>query len=310
MVNIRRNVSLAPLTTFHIGGPAEYIIEVSGALEIAEAFEFAEKEKLPAFVLGGGSNVLFSDKGFSGVVIKLIDGGLHFDRNGRVIAGAGRTLLEVVRTTTEAGLIGMEKLAGIPGTLGGAVRGNAGAFGTQIGDLVTSVKAFHRKTGFVKEYRWKDCQFGYRTSYFKQHPEWIVISAEFDLEHGDAAVLRKIADETVAIRESKHPQTALCAGSFFTNPKVSDEAIRQEFERETGKPAKDEKLPAGFLIDHVGLRGKRIGGAMVSDIHPNYLLNTGTATAEDIVMLASVIKQKVRDELNVRLIEEVQFVGF
>ena len=117
-------------------------------------------------------------------------------------------------------------------------------------------------------------------------------------------------DHIIATRESKHSQSAKCAGSFFMNPEVSDAKLREEFAKDTGSEAKDAKLPAGWLIDHVGLRGKHVGGAKVSDQHPNYIVNTGEATAEDVILLASRIKRKVRDELNVRLREEVQMVGF
>lgn len=306
---LRENVPLAPLSTFRIGGPARYYAEVSGALELAEALEYAEKNKLASFVFGGGSNILFSDQGFPGLVIRILDGGITVSGE-RIVAGAGMPLFNVVWAAKDAALQGIEKLAGIPGSFGGAVRGNAGAFGTEIGNLVTSVKTLDRHTGMVKEYRPVECHFTYRNSVFKKNPDLIVLSAEIRLIAGEKEILERIIKETVALRESKHPQDAKCAGSFFMNPIVKDQRLLQEFERETGTPSKDGKLPAGWLIDHVGLRGKKIGGAQVSTIHPNYLLNTGTATARDVVMLASLIKTRVRDELRVRLQEEVQFVGF
>lgn len=309
MVTLRENVPLAPLTTFRIGGVARYYAEVSVAIEIAEIFEYAEQHKLPLYVLGGGSNILFSDTGFPGVVVHLIDGGIHVSEE-RVTAGAGVSLFDVVWKAKDAELEGIEKLAGIPGSFGGAVRGNAGAFGTEIGDVIVSVKTLDRHTGMVREYRKEECEFGYRTSIFKKRPELVILSAEMKLLCGEKGMLERVIKETMAAREAKHPQDAKCAGSFFMNPVVKDEHLLQEFEKDTGMPPKNGKLPAGWLIDHVGLRGKKIGGAMVSERHPNYLLNTGTATAEDIVTLASLIKTKVRDELRVRLQEEVQYVGF
>jgi len=174
---------------------------------------------------------------------------------------------------------------------------------------VHSVKAYARDTGMLKEYSQKMCEFGYRTSIFKKHPNLIIISAELILEPGEKSILQKIASDTMVLRESKHSQKAMCAGSFFMNPLVKDEKLLAEFVKDTGNVSKDGKLPAGWLIDYVGLRGKQIGGAMVSKQHPNYLVNTGTATAEDVVMLASLIKTRVRDELGIRLREEVQYVG-
>ncbi|MBP9698204.1 MAG: UDP-N-acetylmuramate dehydrogenase [Candidatus Moranbacteria bacterium] len=309
MIALQENIPLAPFTTFRIGGPARYYAEVSGAIEIAEILEYAEEHELPLYVLGGGSNVLFSEKGFPGIVVHVVDGGLHVSGE-KITAGAGVSLFDVVWKAKDAELEGIEKLAGIPGSFGGAVRGNAGAFGTEIGDVIVSVKTLDRHTGMVREYRQTECEFGYRTSLFKKNPQFVILSAEMKLLSGEKGMLERVIKETVAAREAKHPQDAKCAGSFFMNPEVKDEHLLQEFEKDTGMPSKGGKLPAGWLIDHVGLRGKRIGGAMVSERHPNYLLNTGSATAEDIVTLASLVKTKVRDELRVRLQEEVQYVGF
>ncbi len=308
-MHIQKNVPLAPYTTFRIGGLAAYYTEVSGAIELAEAYEYAEKQGLPIYVLGGGSNVLFSDAGFSGLVVRMIDGGLQV-MGQKISVGAGVPLFDVVRAAAQAGLQGMEMLAGVPGSFGGAVRGNAGAFGTEVGDVVVSVKALDRHSGMVREYNREECAFDYRSTFFKKNPDMIILSAEVSLSPGESRELERTMVEIVAKREEKHPQDVKCAGSFFMNPVVQNEKLKQEFEKDTGAPSKDGKLPAGWLIDHVGLRGKRIGGAMISQKHPNYLLNTGNASAEDIITLASLVKTRVRDELGVRLQEEVQFVGF
>ncbi len=310
-MTFKTNVPLAQYTTFKIGGPARLYVEATGAIELAEAFERAEQEHLPVFVFSGGSNILFSDNGFNGLVIRLIDGGFRLGEDGHMVCGAGRTLYDVVEAACEAGFGGIESLAGIPGSIGGAVRGNAGAFGTEIGDVVTRVKTFHRETGMVREFRQAECEFGYRTSYFKTHPEYIVLSADFQLTpSANPQVLMNAAREVLDQREKNHPQDVFCAGSFFMNPTVTREELFDEFRKDSGKESRNGKLPAGWLIDHVGLRGKTIGHAKISTIHPNYLINTGEATAEDVIVLASVVKQKVRDELGVQLQEEVQFVGF
>ncbi|OGI16244.1 MAG: UDP-N-acetylenolpyruvoylglucosamine reductase [Candidatus Moranbacteria bacterium RIFCSPHIGHO2_01_FULL_54_31] len=309
MVTVRKNVPLAPLTTFHVGGKADYFAETTGALELAEAIEYAENHHLPLFILSGGSNILFSDKGFAGMVIRIIDSGIHISGD-TLIAGAGVPLFDVVRAAGKAGLAGIERLAGIPGSFGGAIRGNAGAFGVEIGDAISTVKGCMRVSGIVKEYNQRACEFGYRTSLFKKNPTIIILSAEIRLAPGDRRTLEKIAADTAAAREAKHPQNVRCAGSFFMNPVVKDEHLREEFAKDTGMTPKGDALPAGWIIDHVGLRGKRIGGAMISDRHPNYLINIGAATAEDVITLASLVKTRVRDELGIRLKEEVQFVGF
>lgn len=309
MFTVQRNISLAPLTTFHVGGKADYFTITTGALELAEAIEYAEEHKLPVFIFSGGSNVIFSDKGFAGMVIQMRNGGIKVSGE-MIFCGAGVALLDVVSTACDAGLAGIERLAGIPGSFGGAVRGNAGAFGTEIGSVISSVKAYAKDMGMVKEYNREMCEFEYRTSIFKKNPHLIIISAEIKLVSGDKDVLVRVANETIATREAKHPQAARCAGSFFMNPVVKNEKLREEFKKDTGVTPKDEKLPAGWLIDYVGLRGKKIGGAKVSDQHPNYLVNQDDATAEEIIMLASLVKTRVRDELRVQLKEEVQYVGF
>ncbi len=309
MFALRENVALAPLTTFRVGGLARYYSEASCALELSEAFDYAEKNKLPLFILGGGSNVLFADDGFPGIVVRIVPGGMTVKESG-LIVGAGVTLFDTVKAASAAGLQGIERLAGIPGSFGGAVRGNAGAFGTEIGSSIITVKALDKHSGMVHEYTHDECEFSYRTSLFKKNPSLVVLSAEISLCLGEKNELERVNRETVAAREAKHPQDVRCAGSFFMNPIVTDVLLLEEFKKDTSTASKDGKLPAGWLIDHVGLRGKRIGGAEVSHIHPNYLLNTGTATARDIVMLASLIKTRVRDELRIRLQEEVQFVGF
>lgn len=308
-IRVERNVPLAPFSTFRIGGPADFYVTAVTPQEVAEAVEFSEQNKVPYYILGGGSNVLFSDKGFRGLVIHIKDGTISLEGS-RLSAGAGASLGAVVRKAAEASLAGLERLAGIPGSFGGAVRGNAGAFGSEIGDRVVRVKVYDEKTNLVREFSHDECQFTYRSSLFKLKPHLLIISAELTLESGNRGELEKIMEDTVAKREAKHPQDALCAGSFFMNPVVTKEGLRREFEKDNLTPPKGDKLPAGWLIDHVGLRGARIGGAMVSMQHPNYILNTGKATAEEVIMLASMVKMRVRDELGIQLQEEVQYVGF
>lgn len=306
---IQRDIPLAPFSTFHIGGRADFFASVTSAAELIEALEYAADNSLPTFILSGGSNLLIADHGFRGLVIRVANSSVRM--SGRdIMADAGTPLLTIVLLAASHGLSGIERLAGIPGSLGGAIRGNAGAFGAEMKDVVLNVKAFDREAGMLREFSAKELGFGYRQSYFKTHPELIILSATLRLEEWNAAELQRIADETMRIREAKHPQSAQCAGSFFMNPVVTDAALREEFAHDTGRVPKDDKLPAGWLIDHVGLRGKKIGGAQVSPQHPNYIVNTGTATAEQVIMLASLVKQRVRDELGIQLKEEVQMVGF
>ncbi|MFZ1655227.1 MAG: UDP-N-acetylmuramate dehydrogenase [Candidatus Moraniibacteriota bacterium] len=309
MLTVERDVPLAPFSTFRIGGPADFFASVTTVAELIEALEYAADNSLKTFVFSGGSNLLFADHGFRGLVIRIANASARVSGHD-IIADAGAPLLSIVRLAISHGLAGLERLAGIPGSLGGAIRGNAGAFGAEIRDSVLSVKVYDRQAKMLREFSMKQCDFGYRQSYFKTHPEIVILSATLRLEEWNAAELGRIAEETISVREAKHPQSARCAGSFFMNPIVTDDTLREEFTHDTGKIPKDNKLPAGWLIDHVGLRGKHIGGAQVSALHPNYIVNTGDATAEQVIMLASLVKQRVRDELDVQLREEVQLVGF
>lgn len=311
MITVQEHIDLHPLTTFRVGGKARYFVEAKTEEELIEALRWAKERQVPVFVLGGGSNVLFSDSGWTGLVIRIGMSEITNNGRGQLQIGAGATLHSVVEFAKDQGYGGIEKLAGIPGTIGGAVRGNAGAFGAETALAILSVRALDRNTLDVREYPRDACEFSYRMSIFKKRPERIVLSATFLLVPGQSPNdLEKVIRETIATREMKHPQRLLCAGSFFMNPVVPDAKLRKEFELDTGVTVKDDKLPAGWLIDHVGLRGKEVGGAKVSDIHPNYIINTGAATAESILILTSIIKQRVRTEANVRLQEEVQMVGF
>jgi UDP-N-acetylmuramate dehydrogenase len=307
MLKIQKNILLSKHTTFRIGGEAKFFAEAGNGKELKEALEYATKNKLKVFVLAGGSNVLFSDEGFDGLVIKLKTTGknLKLLRKETVEAWAGTSLSDVVNFARDKGLIGMENLAGVPGTIGGAVRGNASAFGTNTGDLVTKVETV--KKSFSK----KASKFGYRTSIFKEKPELVIVSVILKLKKGDKKEIEKKMKEIVQKRMANQPKGWKgSAGSFFKNPEVKNKKLIKLFEKETGKKVKDGKLPAGWLIAEAGFLGRKIGGAEVSEKHGNFLINTGKATAQDIIMLASIIKQKVRCEFGVELQEEIQYVEF
>ena len=309
MIHIQENIPLASFTTFKIGGSARYFTTAVSPEEIMSALTYAKAHDLGVFVLGGGSNVLFSDEGFDGLVIKLENKDIAVSDTS-ITAGSGATLASVIDAAIEHGLAGMELMAGIPGTVGGAVRGNAGAFGVEMRSLVTEVTFLDTKTLEMKTIAREGCEFAYRQSVFKRHPNFLVLSVVLTLRNGDASEIRRVAEETIAKREAKHPQNIACAGSFFMNPTVTDKRLLDEFFHDTGVEARMNVLPAGWIIDHAGLRGKKIGGAQVSVIHPNYIINTGTATAEDILILSSVVKQRVRTQCGIQLKEEVQMVGF
>jgi len=311
MLEIQKNVSLAQYTTFKIGGLAKFFAVAKNENEICEAFDFAVKNGLKVFVLGGGSNVLVSDKGFDGLVIKLENKEIKISDN-VLECGAGAVLFDAVKAVIENGLTGFEWAAGIPGTFGGAVRGNAGAFEGTMSDCIESVKILlpGENGAESKELLANECDFGYRSSFFKKNPGAIIISAKMKFSEGNKEKSLAAVKDILQKRISKQPYDMPSAGSFFQNPKVENSELVRKFEKDIGAESIRGEVAAGWLIDQVGLRGKKIGGAMVSEKHANFLVNAGNAKAEDVVILASYLKQQVRSKLGVQLVEEIQYVGF
>ncbi len=343
MIEIKQNIRLAPYTTFNIGGIARYFIDVSSEDELREALDFAYKERLRFVIVSGGSNMLFPDDEFGGLVIHISGGDVKFYGN-KIIADAGANFTETIRKSAKMGLTGWENMCGIPGSVGGAVRGNAGAFGTEIKDVLSKARAMDVQTGEVRDFGTKECEFNYRTSFFKTHPEWVVLTAVFKLSTVDEYEIDRSTnklskplspaahcpgfessftsqsssksplekcDEIVAEREKRHLQNVQCAGSFFKNPVCSEypEVIRQ-FETDKNTKSREDRVPAGWLIEQCDLKGTKVGDALCSEQHPNYLVNIGNATQEDVLQLADTIKRRVKDKFGVELEEEVTIIKY
>lgn len=309
MIQIQENIPMAPLTSFRLGGNARYYVEVKTLDELKEALQFAKEKNTDFYVLGGGSNVVVCDSGFLGVVIRMKINETCANDNVLEI-GAGVPLIKAINVAAAEELSGMESLAGIPGTVGGAVRGNAGAFGSEIGPLVKSVKVLDVEKMSEVIFNRADCEFGYRTSAFKNNKNLIIISVQFELSFGESEAIKQKIQQTIAMRTSKGLHGVMSAGSFFMNPVVENKQLLDEFEKENGAPSKNGKIPAGWIIEQAGLKGKKIGGAQMSEIHANYLINTGDATADDVMMLQSYVKQQIRDQFGIQMQEEVNYVGF
>ena len=311
MFNVQKNIILAPLTSFNIGGPAKYFVETKSATDICEALEFAAEKKLDYFILGGGSNVLVSDKGFDGLVIKIKSENINVNKEEQFIeTEAGLNLATLVKEAAENGLSGLEWAAGIPGTIGGALRGNARAFGGDMASVVENVVALDTKDMQIKTFSNSQCEFSYWGSIFKKDPNLIVVAAKIKMQAGNKEKIMQKNREIINKRISSQPQGSPSAGSFFLNPVVDNEKLRKEFETDTGTKCQENKIPAGWLIDQIGLRGKKIGGAMISEKHGNFLVNAGGATAEDVIMLSSLVKENIRQKFNIQLESEVRLVGF
>ncbi len=285
---IQSNVPLAPFTTFKIGGPAKYLLRAKTVQEIEQALTEAKKNNLSVFILGGGSNVLIHDQGFDGLVIKIEIGGVEITDN-FVKAGAGLPFSAVIRMAVAKQLAGLEFATGVPASVGGAVWANLGCRGSEISKVLESCTALNHQ-GEIKTFNNVDCQYSYRDSIFKHEP-WIILDATFKLLSGDAAMLRRLMVELSNLKKKEQNVGADTAGCTFRNPP-------------------DAPKTAAQYIDELGLKGYRIGDAMVSTTHANFILNVGHATADHVVQLVSYIKQQVRDRSGIQLMEEIEYVGF
>ena len=306
-IRIQENILLAPLTTFKIGGNARYFTEARTEEEIHEAIAWAHEHNIPFIIFGGGSNVLVPDEGLNALVVHVATTDVSFDAN-KLIADAGCNLLALIRSASSKGLGGWEKLSGIPGTLGGAIRGNAGAFGTEIKDVAMKVRAFNTDTTEVRKFGNSECAFSYRHSFFKDNPAWLILRAHLGLKPVDSRESARLIEETIAERERRHLQNVQAAGSFFMNP-VAPVSVQELFEKEKGMKAREGRVPAGWLIEKVGMKGAVLGGATASEQHPNYIVNMGNATAVDVRALAENIKHAVMSQFTILLEEEAVDLG-
>ncbi|MFC1721803.1 UDP-N-acetylmuramate dehydrogenase [Patescibacteria group bacterium] len=299
------NKPLKDYTTFRIGGPAKYFIEVKEVSRFVEIMTFVREHKLRFFILAGGSNVLFLEEGFPGLVIKNSTGEIKRQGN-NLIVDSGYDLHGVVRYACKEGLAGLEKLAWIPGSIGGSVYGNAGAYGSSIGDLVRSVEVFDLQDGQLKEFSASHCEFSYRNSAFKSR-NYVILRVILEFKQGDTDVMFSKCEDINQERKAKNPQLP-SAGCFFKNIPIADVKNNKEVQGYLeGLPG--DKIPAGLLIDKLGLKGKTIGGAMISKKHANFIVNNGNATADNVLKLADLVKTKVRDTFGIQMELEVLIVG-
>lgn len=304
-IRFQKNIILKNYTTAGVGGPAKYFYKAASVEKLMEAVEFANKQNLPILILGGGSNLLISDAGFPGVVIKNeIKGILGFKQIFKI--GAGTLLPELVNLTISKKLSGFEKLVGIPGTVGGAIRGNSGAYGVSVGDSITRVIAFDIKKKKTVSLTKKQCQFAYRDSIFKKN-NLIILEGHFKFTKTTGETLKQTAQTILKDRLSKNYWEGKNPGSFFKN------VLAENVSQETSKLIpKDKiiygKIPVGFLLESVGAKGMKSGKIKVSDNHANLLINTGDGKASDFIKIASILAKKVKDKYGITLEPEVQII--
>ena len=292
----RENVSAAPLTTFGVGGPADWLVDVRSPGETLRILHIANQVGLRVTVLGGGSNSLIGDRGIRGLVIRARGGEVNRIDAGRVRADAGVTINALVRWTINHGLAGLAAWAGTPGTVGGAVTGNAHFQGRPISEQVDGV-AVAGEAGAYRELSVDEMEFGYDRSRILRTNE-IVLWAVFRVHTGAPEALRTLARASLMYRKQTQPLHMPSAGCVFQNPDPADNGLPE-----------DVPASAGALIDRAGLKGFGIGGARISTTHANFIVNEGGATAQDVLGLIDACKQAVAERFGVELREEIVRLG-
>ena len=284
---IQKDEPMKKHTTFRIGGPADYFIMPSNEKELAEAVRVCRKFLIPIYIVGNGSNLLVGDKGFRGAIIQLFKSMGTFQVEGnQITAQAGCSLAQIANAALDAALTGFEFAAGIPGTLGGAVVMNAGAYGGEMKDVLVEATVLDTE-GNVRTLKNEELELGYRHSIVKEK-NYIVLEAVIELKKGSADSIKAVMDDLKEKRVSKQPLDRPSAGSTFKRP---------------------EGHFAGKLIMDAGLRGFQVGGAQVSEKHCGFVVNAGGATAEDVLNLVKAVQKKVQDEFGILLETEIKFLG-
>jgi UDP-N-acetylmuramate dehydrogenase len=305
-VAISQGALLSRYTRFGIGGPADVYAETWDQQSFILALDVAKSCGSPYAVIGEGTNLIVSDTGFAGLVLRYT--GSQIENDGatvRVQSGAG--LQQLVDRCISLGLRGLETMTGIPGSVGAAVYGNAGAYGHSINERVHAVRFFDGTA--VRVLSNSECEFRYRESVFKRRKDWIVFSAELALDAADSAGLRKTADEIFQIRLAKYPADMKCAGSIFKNlllAELAESVQRQVPER----VIREGKVPSAYFLEEVGAKGMRNGGICVADYHANLIYNLGHGNARQLCEIIACLKARVRDRFDLELEEEVQYIGF
>ena len=288
-------------TSFKVGGPARYFVKAESLDDLKKALDLAREKGIPFFILGNGTNLLVSDKGFDGVIITLAGDFSSIEDlgNGAFKVGAAISLGRFARSVLKQGFAGIHKLAGIPGTLGGAIYMNAGAYGQEIGTSCTQVTVLD-SDGNIREFAASECGFGYRQSIFQKNNA-IILSATFLLPTA-ASLGKTTADleaelaECMAKRKASQPLNMPNAGSTFKRLSV-------------GAADTPAQIAPGYYIEQAGLKGDRIGGAEVSTVHANFIVNAGGATASDIKQLSEFVQQKVTEKFGIKLHREIILLG-
>lgn len=312
MIKIKNNFSLSKIAYMRVGGKAELFTSVKTERELKYAIKYCLEKQKKWRVIGDGSNIIPNDNGVNGLVIQNKIIGMRI-KNQIAFSGAGENLLKFIFLLNKNGLAGIEKMAGIPGTVGGAIYGNAGAYGQEIQNHIKYVRVYdtlHNKIYWISR---KRCQFSYRESIFKKRKELIILSAKFALEHDKPKTLKNISKNIIALRQQKYPPGLACPGSFFKNIVISKLPLQvQEFVKKSIKKSNlsqwHGKLPAGYLLEKIGAKNFKCDGIRVAKHHANLIYNNGRGKSKNIAILSDILKKKVKNKFGITLEAEVQFI--
>jgi len=341
---VQKNISLKNYTTFRIGGRAKYFFTAKTKEDLIRAVAMAKKLKLPFFILGRGSNLLVSDEGYKGLVIKIKNEKLktelpkeaklkksskksvsslvsssprrtkfsspikNYNSRLKIFCEAGVPLSKLLSESFKNGVTGLEWIAGIPGTVGGAARGNAGAYGSFLADNIQEVEVYDVKKRKIKIFKKKDCRFAYRDSIFKKNKNLIITFLTLKLKKGKKKEIQKKIKEYLNYKKEKQPLNYPSAGSVFKNFTQYRNKISGAGPKELKRFKKMGAIPAAWLIDKCGLKGKKIGEAQISKIHANFIVNRNRAKAKDVKKLINLMKKKVKQKFGLVLKEEIEYL--
>lgn len=315
---VKLNEPMAKHTTFKIGGPADWFVTVAETEKLVELLLFLDGEGMPYFILGRGSNMLVRDEGFRGVVLKIRNHKSEIINQNTIIAEAGSMIVEIAQLSIQHGLTGFEWGVGVPGSIGGAVRGNAGASGKEMKDSVDKVEVYRNQE--VITLANAECEFAYRESIFKHNQQDVILRVWLKLEKTDNKAGMKTALENLQYRQATQPQGYASTGCIFKNYELKiprnwqNSKFKNEFQEKFGSDERIKrffeigKISAGWLIEQAGMKGAQVGQAKVSERHGNFIVNLGGATAADVLALIGQIKERVYNTFGLEIEEEIQIV--
>jgi UDP-N-acetylmuramate dehydrogenase len=306
LIKINPNIPLAPLTTLGIGGDAQFFVEVYTTENLKQAIIWANEKNLSWIVIGGGSNLLISDEGYPGLVIKNNLQGITFEHE-KIKVQAGTSLQELVNFTIENELDGMSTMTGIPGSVGGAIYGSAGAYGDNIRDFLLEISYLDGEE--IKTLTKDQFETGYRDSFFKHHKSLVILSATFGgFQKGNKEEMQKECVQIMQKRNAKYPPSQKCPGSFFKNV-IASELSNDQLKNIPPDKIIFGKIPAGYLLESVGAKGANRGQIAVAKNHANTFINLGEGSAEDFYQLSLDLAIKVYQKFGIKLEPEVQFIN-